>query len=425
MDLQGGVEGGFVIVDPGDGKGVVRPVGDVCGAGDVVAVSLSALLRPALSPVGHQVDVGPGLMGEVHQTPDKGGLGAVLVLSGQGHGHQVIQDEAAAPEAPLGIPHQSQQGIRIVGPLGGVVHQEQSVLPPEVDLPGDLRPHVPHSLSRVRHTLFQGVRPCGHGEEPLLISPGRQLAGVDEGPAALPDGRQDGKAHHGGLALLALASPNGYFPVIEPADQLIQGGDTGSCVGDGLGVHLLHAGDLQKPVGRQLVGVPPELVQGLHAVLVPELCQGGASPVDALCCNADLHRGDLPPQHLRQGRPPGAVRPHHQDEGEGLQERPGPSQGPRAEPQGQGCGVDPHHRGVLQVRAEPQAVRRGWVHEPGLIDQIGGRVRERRLHQYHPSLRTAAHRPPRRSGQSRTAPCGSPGLPGWRPGRRGRGPRRR
>ena len=106
-DLQNGVKGGIFVLYAGDGKGVVCPVCDVGRAGNIVAVSLAALLGASLAAVRYQVDVTAGLMGEVHQLAHKGALCVVLVLSGKGNGHQVIQHEHGAAEALPGILHQS------------------------------------------------------------------------------------------------------------------------------------------------------------------------------------------------------------------------------------------------------------------------------------------------------------------------------
>ena len=52
-DLLGGVKGGILVLYAGDGKGVVCPVGDVGRAGNIVAVSLAALLGASLAAVGY------------------------------------------------------------------------------------------------------------------------------------------------------------------------------------------------------------------------------------------------------------------------------------------------------------------------------------------------------------------------------------
>ena len=77
-DLQNGVKWGILVLDAGDCKGVVCPVSDIGRAGNIVAVSLLAVLGAALAAVGYQMDMDACLMGEVHQLAHKGGLCAVL-----------------------------------------------------------------------------------------------------------------------------------------------------------------------------------------------------------------------------------------------------------------------------------------------------------------------------------------------------------
>ena len=129
-DLQGGVKWGILVLDAGDCKGVVCPVCDVGRAGNIVAVSLAALLGAALAAVGYQVDVTACIMGEVYQLPYKCALGVVLVLSRQGDRHQVIQDEHGATEALLCVAHQTKQLLRLVDAGCRIIQKKQLVLPP-------------------------------------------------------------------------------------------------------------------------------------------------------------------------------------------------------------------------------------------------------------------------------------------------------
>ena len=240
---------------------------------------------------------------------------------------------------------------------GGVIQKKQLVLPPKVDLLCDLRPDVPDGFPGFRDFLHKIVRPCRHGQQPRLIPPRRKLPGVDTDLAALPDGGKDGQADHGGLTLFPLAGPNGYLALIQAADQLVQFWDAGFGVWYFVHVHLFNGGDFQQTIGRQLVGVFPEVFYRLISVLVLQFPDGGTAVVHAVCGDTDLHRRHLLAHSVRQSASFRLVRPDYQDELERLQKAPSAVQIVRRCPYRQGSGVDLDGSDIFCACAEPQAVR--------------------------------------------------------------------